>query len=181
METPGMNQQNPTEHLATDQNPFHFTDSGLDNVYLVGIKYFTHPRRPHRRRNPGPQAAHAPHRARPRPFQVRPHRRPRCVSCASGWASRRPSIASTSASNPRRSPASRTASRPSPAPPRNSAAPLLRHPLRRAWPLRSRQNHPPVHARRPQARQGKTRPRNPRRQRMARSRLSRLPYSSHPQ
>jgi transcriptional regulator with XRE-family HTH domain len=43
METPGMTQQNPTEHLATDQHPFHFTDSGLDNVYLVGIKYFTHP------------------------------------------------------------------------------------------------------------------------------------------
>jgi DNA-binding transcriptional regulator YiaG len=28
------------EHLATDEKPFHFTDSGLDNVYLVGIKYF---------------------------------------------------------------------------------------------------------------------------------------------
>src|ERR1035441_4255646 len=34
---------NLTEHLATDQHPFHFTDSGLDNVYLVGIKYFTSP------------------------------------------------------------------------------------------------------------------------------------------
>ena len=29
------------EHFATDESPFHFTDSGLDNVYLVGIKYFT--------------------------------------------------------------------------------------------------------------------------------------------
>jgi DNA-binding transcriptional regulator YiaG len=28
------------EHLATDEKPFHFTDSGLDNVYLVGIRYF---------------------------------------------------------------------------------------------------------------------------------------------
>jgi transcriptional regulator with XRE-family HTH domain len=37
-----MTEQNPTEHVATDQNPFHFTDSGLDNVYLVGIKYFTY-------------------------------------------------------------------------------------------------------------------------------------------
>jgi transcriptional regulator with XRE-family HTH domain len=43
METPGMTQQNLTEHLATDQQPFHFTDCGLDNVYLVGVKYFTHP------------------------------------------------------------------------------------------------------------------------------------------
>jgi transcriptional regulator with XRE-family HTH domain len=43
METPGMTQQNVTEHLATDENPFHFVDSGLDNVYLVGIKYFTSP------------------------------------------------------------------------------------------------------------------------------------------
>jgi transcriptional regulator with XRE-family HTH domain len=38
-----MTQHPPTEHLATEQHPFHFTDSGLDNVYLVGIKYFTHP------------------------------------------------------------------------------------------------------------------------------------------
>lgn len=30
------------EHLATEEAPFHFTDSGLGNVYLVGIKYFTH-------------------------------------------------------------------------------------------------------------------------------------------
>jgi putative transcriptional regulator len=30
------------EHLATDENPFHFVDSGLPNVYLVGIKYFTY-------------------------------------------------------------------------------------------------------------------------------------------
>lgn len=29
------------EHLATAEQPFHFTDSGLSNVYLVGIKYFT--------------------------------------------------------------------------------------------------------------------------------------------
>src|ERR1035437_1428887 len=43
METPGMTQQNLTEHLATDENPFHFVDSGLDNVYLVGIKHFTSP------------------------------------------------------------------------------------------------------------------------------------------
>jgi transcriptional regulator with XRE-family HTH domain len=28
------------EHFATDQSPFHFKDSGLQNVYLVGIKYF---------------------------------------------------------------------------------------------------------------------------------------------
>jgi DNA-binding transcriptional regulator YiaG len=28
------------EYLATDEKPFHFTDSGLDNVYLVGIRYF---------------------------------------------------------------------------------------------------------------------------------------------
>jgi transcriptional regulator with XRE-family HTH domain len=29
------------EHFATDDSPFHFTDSGLKNVYLIGIKYFT--------------------------------------------------------------------------------------------------------------------------------------------
>jgi DNA-binding transcriptional regulator YiaG len=28
------------EHLATEEAPFHFTDSGLDNVYLIGIQYF---------------------------------------------------------------------------------------------------------------------------------------------
>ena len=28
------------ERIATEAEPFHFTDSGLDNVYLVGIKYF---------------------------------------------------------------------------------------------------------------------------------------------
>jgi len=28
------------EFLATADQPFHFTDSGLSNVYLVGIKYF---------------------------------------------------------------------------------------------------------------------------------------------
>jgi transcriptional regulator with XRE-family HTH domain len=31
------------EHFATEEKPFHFTDSGLDNVYLVGIRYFEHP------------------------------------------------------------------------------------------------------------------------------------------
>jgi transcriptional regulator with XRE-family HTH domain len=29
-----------TEKFATLEEPFHFTDSGLPNVYLVGIKYF---------------------------------------------------------------------------------------------------------------------------------------------
>lgn len=28
------------EYFATPENPFHFVDSGLDNVYLVGIKYY---------------------------------------------------------------------------------------------------------------------------------------------
>lgn len=28
------------EKLATEKQPFHFTDSGLPNIYLVGIKYF---------------------------------------------------------------------------------------------------------------------------------------------
>jgi transcriptional regulator with XRE-family HTH domain len=28
------------EFFATTEKPFHFVDSGLDNVYLVGIKYF---------------------------------------------------------------------------------------------------------------------------------------------
>jgi transcriptional regulator with XRE-family HTH domain len=28
------------EYLATPETPFHFVDSGLDNVYLVGIKYY---------------------------------------------------------------------------------------------------------------------------------------------
>jgi len=28
------------EKLATGEEPFHFTDSGLPNVYLIGIKYF---------------------------------------------------------------------------------------------------------------------------------------------
>jgi putative zinc finger/helix-turn-helix YgiT family protein len=28
------------EKFATDEQPFHFVDSGLPNVYLVGIKYF---------------------------------------------------------------------------------------------------------------------------------------------
>jgi transcriptional regulator with XRE-family HTH domain len=31
------------EHVATKETPFHFVDSGLDNVYLVGIKYSTSP------------------------------------------------------------------------------------------------------------------------------------------
>lgn len=29
------------EHFATEDEPFHFVDSGLSNVYLIGIKYFT--------------------------------------------------------------------------------------------------------------------------------------------
>ncbi len=28
------------EKFATDEEPFHFVDSGLPNVYLIGIKYF---------------------------------------------------------------------------------------------------------------------------------------------
>ena len=28
------------EYFATEEKPFHFVDSGLDNVYLIGIKYF---------------------------------------------------------------------------------------------------------------------------------------------
>jgi transcriptional regulator with XRE-family HTH domain len=31
------------EFLATEENPFHFLDSGLDNVYLVGIRCFQEP------------------------------------------------------------------------------------------------------------------------------------------
>lgn len=31
-----------TEHIATQKAPFHFVDSGLPNVYLVGIRYFTY-------------------------------------------------------------------------------------------------------------------------------------------
>ncbi len=31
-----------TEHLATPEKPFHFLDSGLPNIYLVGIRYFTY-------------------------------------------------------------------------------------------------------------------------------------------
>ena len=30
------------EYMATEDKPFHFLDSGLDNVYLVGIKYFVY-------------------------------------------------------------------------------------------------------------------------------------------
>ncbi len=32
-----------TECLATVEKPFHFVDSGLSNVYLVGIRYFVYP------------------------------------------------------------------------------------------------------------------------------------------
>jgi DNA-binding transcriptional regulator YiaG len=32
-----------TEPIATADKPFHFVDSGLPNVYLVGIRYFTYP------------------------------------------------------------------------------------------------------------------------------------------
>ena len=32
-----------TEHIATAKKPFHFPDSGLPNVYLVGIRYFSYP------------------------------------------------------------------------------------------------------------------------------------------
>jgi len=28
------------EFMATEEQPFHFVDSGLDNIYLVGIRYF---------------------------------------------------------------------------------------------------------------------------------------------
>lgn len=28
------------EYFATKEKPFHFSDCGLDNVYLIGIKYF---------------------------------------------------------------------------------------------------------------------------------------------
>jgi transcriptional regulator with XRE-family HTH domain len=31
------------EHVATEEKPFQFIDCGLDNVYLVGIKYFEKP------------------------------------------------------------------------------------------------------------------------------------------
>ena len=31
------------EHFATEEKPFHFSDSGLDNVFLVGIRYFERP------------------------------------------------------------------------------------------------------------------------------------------
>ncbi len=34
---------NQTECLATTKKPFHFVDSGLSNVYLVGIRYFVYP------------------------------------------------------------------------------------------------------------------------------------------
>lgn len=32
-----------TEHIATLEAPFQFLDSGLPNVYLIGIRYFTYP------------------------------------------------------------------------------------------------------------------------------------------
>lgn len=31
------------EHFATAEKPFHFADCGLDNVYLIGIRYFEEP------------------------------------------------------------------------------------------------------------------------------------------
>lgn len=34
-------QRSWVKHLATERKPFHFLDSGLPNVYLIGIKYFT--------------------------------------------------------------------------------------------------------------------------------------------
>lgn len=34
--------QNREERLATIEQPFHFVDSGLSYVYLVGIKYYVH-------------------------------------------------------------------------------------------------------------------------------------------
>lgn len=37
------NAEQRTEHLATIEQPFHFVDSGLPNVYLAGIRYFTYP------------------------------------------------------------------------------------------------------------------------------------------
>ena len=44
MEARNMKERNtdPTreEFFATLEKPFHFVDSGLDNVYLVGIRYF---------------------------------------------------------------------------------------------------------------------------------------------
>ena len=34
------NSKSRKEFLATGENPYHFADSGLTNVYLVGIKYY---------------------------------------------------------------------------------------------------------------------------------------------
>src|SRR5579872_5437797 len=34
--------ENRKEYLATIKKPFHFVDSGLPNVYLVGIRYFVY-------------------------------------------------------------------------------------------------------------------------------------------
>lgn len=33
-------EERATEHFATRQKPYHFLDSGLPNVYLIGIKYW---------------------------------------------------------------------------------------------------------------------------------------------
>ncbi len=43
MVTPNEIKVSPIEYFATDEKPFHFVDSGLENVYLVGIKYFVYP------------------------------------------------------------------------------------------------------------------------------------------
>jgi DNA-binding transcriptional regulator YiaG len=34
-------QRNWVERSATEEEPFHFVDSGLPNVYLIGVRYFT--------------------------------------------------------------------------------------------------------------------------------------------
>jgi DNA-binding transcriptional regulator YiaG len=31
-----------TEKIATEENPYHFEESGLSNIYLVGIRYFVY-------------------------------------------------------------------------------------------------------------------------------------------
>ncbi len=33
--------KNPKRHTATPAKPYHFVDSGLPNVYLIGVKYWT--------------------------------------------------------------------------------------------------------------------------------------------
>lgn len=40
METQGSGATGREEYFATADKPFHFTDCGLDNVYLIGIRYF---------------------------------------------------------------------------------------------------------------------------------------------